>query len=252
MSSQSREGLQRYTPTPAEWASLTIEPVTERAFRAEHVTEGKIAVDEDRSTPVFSPYAGRVTKLLARPGDSVVKGQPLFVIEAADTVQAQNDFIAAMTGAEQGEVGARSGADPGQARQGPVRGQGRSAEGLSAGPGHPDPGAERFALVADGAGSGAQQAAHPRPDRRGDSRRSRTRAASIRRSRSFAPIARHGGAAQDRPRPICQFRRQRSGVRDRRSLHRLAHGLRPRERRRRRYRSGRTSASTCWRCRAAR
>src|SRR6267378_4452137 len=98
VSSQSRKGLQRYTPTPAEWASLTIQPVTERAFRAEHVTEGKIAVDEDRSTPVFSPYAGRVTKLLARPGDSVGQGQPLFVIEAADTVQAQNDFIAAMTG----------------------------------------------------------------------------------------------------------------------------------------------------------
>ena len=98
VSSQSRKGLQRYVPSPAEWASLTIQPVTERAFRAEHVTEGKIAVDEDRSTPVFSPYAGRVTKLLARPGDGVVQGQPLFVIEAADTVQAQNDFIAAMTG----------------------------------------------------------------------------------------------------------------------------------------------------------
>src|SRR5436190_3610652 len=96
VSSQSRKGLQRYTPTPAEWASLTIQPVSERAFRAEHVTEGKIAIDEDRSTPVFSPYAGRVTKLLVKPGDRVVKGQPLFVIEAADNVQAQNDFIAAM------------------------------------------------------------------------------------------------------------------------------------------------------------
>src|SRR3954468_19152259 len=97
VSSQSRKGLQRYTPSPAEWASLTIQPVTERGFRAENVTEGKIAVDEDRATPVFSPYAGRVTKLLARPGDSVVQGQPLFVIEAADTVQAQNDFVAAAT-----------------------------------------------------------------------------------------------------------------------------------------------------------
>jgi len=96
VSSQSRKGLSRYTPSPAEWASLTIQPVTELAFRAEHVTEGKIAIDEDRSTPVFSPYAGRVTKVLARPGDTVVKGQPLFVIEAPDTVQAQNDFIAAM------------------------------------------------------------------------------------------------------------------------------------------------------------
>lgn len=97
VSSQSRKGLTRYTPTPAEWASLSIQPVVEKAFRAEHVTEGKIAIDEDRSTPVFSPYAGRVTKLLARPGDMVVKGQSLFVIEAADTVQAQNDFITAMT-----------------------------------------------------------------------------------------------------------------------------------------------------------
>jgi membrane fusion protein, heavy metal efflux system len=98
LSSQARKGLTRYTPTPSEWASLTIEPVTERAFRAEHVTEGKIAVNEDRSTPVFSPYAGRVTKLMARPGDQVTQGQPLFIIEAADNVQAQNDFIAAMTG----------------------------------------------------------------------------------------------------------------------------------------------------------
>ena len=69
---------------------------------------------------------------------------------------------------EQGAVGARSRADAGQPRQGPVRGQGRSAEGLPAEPGHADPGPERSALVADGAGSGAQQAAHPWPDRRGD------------------------------------------------------------------------------------
>jgi membrane fusion protein, heavy metal efflux system len=33
-----------------------------------------------------------------KPGDQVTKGQPLFVIEAADTVQAQNDFISATTG----------------------------------------------------------------------------------------------------------------------------------------------------------
>lgn len=97
VSSQSRKGSLTYTPTSNEWASLTIQPVTERTFRAEHITEGKIAVDEDRSTPVFSPYAGRVTKLLARPGDKVTQGQSLFVIEAADNVQSQNDFIAAAT-----------------------------------------------------------------------------------------------------------------------------------------------------------
>jgi len=97
VSSQSRRNAQHFTPTPSEWASLSVEPVKEMTFRAEFDTEGKIAVDEDRSTPVFSPYAGRVTKLLAKAGESVSKGQPLFVIEAADTVQAQNDFIAAVT-----------------------------------------------------------------------------------------------------------------------------------------------------------
>jgi cobalt-zinc-cadmium efflux system membrane fusion protein len=98
VSSQSRKGTGRYTPTPAEWASLTVEPVALHDFRDEHITEGKIAVDEDRSTPVFSPYTGRVMRLLAKPGDTVTQGQPLFVIEAADTVQAQNDFITATTG----------------------------------------------------------------------------------------------------------------------------------------------------------
>lgn len=98
VSSQSRRIGARYTPSVSEWASLTIEAVDARAFRAEHVTEGKIAVDEDRSTPVFSPYAGRVVKLLARPGDTVTQGQPLFVLEAADTVAAQNDFVTAITG----------------------------------------------------------------------------------------------------------------------------------------------------------
>ena len=46
---QSKVALPRYVPTETEWASLTVEPVTEREFRAEHVTEGKIAVNEERS-----------------------------------------------------------------------------------------------------------------------------------------------------------------------------------------------------------
>ena len=86
-----------YEPSPAEWASLTVEPVTERVFRAEHITEGKIAVNEDSSTPVFSPYAGRVIKLLVKPSDKVERGQPLFIVEATDTVQGLNDFIAALS-----------------------------------------------------------------------------------------------------------------------------------------------------------
>jgi cobalt-zinc-cadmium efflux system membrane fusion protein len=89
--------LPRYVPTAAEWASLSVDPVSERVFRAEHVTEGKIAVNEESSTPIFSPYAGRVTKLLVKPSDMVERGQPLFIIEATDTVQGLNDFVAALS-----------------------------------------------------------------------------------------------------------------------------------------------------------
>ena len=46
MSSQSRKGLQQYMPTDAEWASLTIEPVQDHTFRAEHVTEGRLCLDD--------------------------------------------------------------------------------------------------------------------------------------------------------------------------------------------------------------
>jgi len=85
-----------FVPTPEQWATFTVVLVEQHIFRSEHVTEGKIAVNEDRSTLIFSPYSGRVTKLLAKPGDTVERGDPLFVIEAADMVQAQNDFIAAI------------------------------------------------------------------------------------------------------------------------------------------------------------
>jgi cobalt-zinc-cadmium efflux system membrane fusion protein len=97
----------RFRPTAAQWATLTLQPAEMHAFRTEYQTEGKIAVDEDRSTPVFSPYAGRVTKLLVAPGDHVERAQPLFVLEATDMLQAQNDFMAATTAANKSRAQAR-------------------------------------------------------------------------------------------------------------------------------------------------
>jgi cobalt-zinc-cadmium efflux system membrane fusion protein len=96
-SGASKVDPSRFKPSEAVWASLSIEQVSERIFRAEHVTEGKISVNEDSSTPIFSPYTGRVTKLLVKPSDVVERGQSLFIIEATDTVQALNDFVAALS-----------------------------------------------------------------------------------------------------------------------------------------------------------
>jgi len=45
---------------------------------------------------VFSPYSGRVIKVIAMLGDMVEPGAPLFVIHASEFVQAQNDLITAL------------------------------------------------------------------------------------------------------------------------------------------------------------
>src|ERR1700759_811512 len=96
-SQAAKEDPGRFTPTDAERTSLAFEPATQQESRAAHSTEGKIAVNEDSSTPVFSPDAGRVAKLLVKPSDTVQRGEALFVIEATDTVQALNDFITALS-----------------------------------------------------------------------------------------------------------------------------------------------------------
>lgn len=87
-----------FRPTEAQWASLTVETVAQQPFRTLLTTDGKIAVNDDRATPVFSPYAGRVMRLFAKAGDRIGQGQPLFTVEATDMVQAQNDFFTALTG----------------------------------------------------------------------------------------------------------------------------------------------------------
>lgn len=88
----------RFTPTKEEWAGLVTKRVEPRLFLPEEIAEGNIAVDDDLSTPVFSPYSGRVVQLLAKLGDRVDRGAPLFAVEATEFVQAANDLIAAVAG----------------------------------------------------------------------------------------------------------------------------------------------------------
>jgi len=85
-----------FKPTEAQWKGFKIAPVAGVTFRSMSITEGNIALDDDLTTPVFSPYSGRVVKLVARLGDSVQRGAPLFSVEANEFVQAQNDLITAL------------------------------------------------------------------------------------------------------------------------------------------------------------
>lgn len=81
-----------FRPTAQQLKTFTIEAVVLHSFVSEEVTEGKIAVNADRATPVFSPYSGRVMRIIAGLGDSVRRGAPLATLAASEFVQAQNDL----------------------------------------------------------------------------------------------------------------------------------------------------------------
>ena len=66
-------------------------------FRVQKLAIGQIAYNEDTSTAVLTPFPGRVTRLIAKIGDTVNRGDPLFEIDSPEVVQPQNDFIAAFS-----------------------------------------------------------------------------------------------------------------------------------------------------------
>lgn len=92
-------------PTPsglrlsaAQLGTLEIRAVAAQAFRTEEVTDGRIALNGDTATQVFSPYSGRVLRVMASPGEYVKQGAPLLLIEASEYVQAQSDLLNAAAG----------------------------------------------------------------------------------------------------------------------------------------------------------
>ena len=66
-------------------------------FRVQKLAIGQIAYNEDTSTAVLTPFPGRVTRLIAKVGDTVNRGDPLFEIDSPEVVQPQNDFITAFS-----------------------------------------------------------------------------------------------------------------------------------------------------------
>jgi len=85
-----------FRATPQQMKTLTVEPVSIHGFVSEERTEGKIAIDGDRSTPLFSPYSGRVIRVIAGAGDTVKSGAALATVEATEFVQGQNDLSSAL------------------------------------------------------------------------------------------------------------------------------------------------------------
>jgi cobalt-zinc-cadmium efflux system membrane fusion protein len=72
---------------------IALATVALHGFREEKIATGKIAFNEEVMTPVFSPYAGRVTRVIAKLGDVVKPTSPLLELYTPDLIQAQSDFI---------------------------------------------------------------------------------------------------------------------------------------------------------------
>jgi cobalt-zinc-cadmium efflux system membrane fusion protein len=81
--------------TPEQVQQLRIEAAREQTVDLYLEATGKVGFNEDRLTPVLTPYPGRVLEVLASKGDVVKPGQPLAVLESPDVVSAVNDLLAA-------------------------------------------------------------------------------------------------------------------------------------------------------------
>src|SRR5262245_4866067 len=84
---------------------LDVTPVKPHRFRIYKVAVGQIAFNEDASTVVQTPFTGRVTRVIARIGDVVKPGDPLFEVDSPEVVQTQNDLISALQAVEKARMG---------------------------------------------------------------------------------------------------------------------------------------------------
>ena len=84
---------------------FTIEPVREQPLTVARDITGKVSFNEDRLTPVYTPYAGRVLEVLAHKGAAVRVGQPLLVLESPELVTVQNDLAAARSDLSKATIG---------------------------------------------------------------------------------------------------------------------------------------------------
>jgi cobalt-zinc-cadmium efflux system membrane fusion protein len=81
--------------TDEQLRSIGTEPVVTLKFHSEALSDGKIAFNGDTVTPVYSPYSGRVTRVLTPQGALVGRGQALFEVEASEFAQGESDLLAA-------------------------------------------------------------------------------------------------------------------------------------------------------------
>ncbi|HVT58384.1 MAG TPA: efflux RND transporter periplasmic adaptor subunit [Thermoanaerobaculia bacterium] len=90
-------------PERARSAGITVTPVAVAELDRVLAASGRVAFDDRRVSHVFSPVNGRVTRLVAQPGQRVRKGEALAIIESPDLGSAVSDFAKARAALAQAE-----------------------------------------------------------------------------------------------------------------------------------------------------
>ena len=83
------------TPQQMQAAGITVSEVREQDIHSLVSLGGRLTFDDLRVTHVFSPVNGRVTKVLAQPGQRVIKGTPLLALSSPDVGQFAADVVKA-------------------------------------------------------------------------------------------------------------------------------------------------------------
>jgi cobalt-zinc-cadmium efflux system membrane fusion protein len=83
--------------TRDQLSTLGITTVKATAFHDAVIADGQIAVNDDATTQVYSPYSGRVVRVLAGIGDKVRSGAALVTVDASENLDAQTTLVTALS-----------------------------------------------------------------------------------------------------------------------------------------------------------
>ena len=93
-------------PGAGQWTAKTARP--EYRTRLTFVeTTGKAQFNEETLVRIHAPLTGRVVEVLARPGDVVEPGTPLFTLDSPDLGSAKSDYAKAVADAERSAAALR-------------------------------------------------------------------------------------------------------------------------------------------------
>ena len=84
-----------FEATDRQWQTLRFAKAQTATIGDNASSDGKIAIDDDLTTTVYSPFTGRVTHIDVKAGDRVRAGQVLFAVAANEAAQSDADLTSA-------------------------------------------------------------------------------------------------------------------------------------------------------------